>query len=103
MTYVLGRCQQNVAAIISDNRATTSGLSGSNNVLKSGILFPGCIYGASGHAGEANRFIKACKRDLTDTQVNEDGWSRFWSFSSGFAFDGPGTVQFGGRASGPGG
>ncbi len=86
MTYVLGLCQENVAAIISDNRATTGRYSGSNTVLKSGILFPGCIYGAAGNATEASRFIRACNRNLAEAPVAESGWDEFRSLAGGFAF-----------------
>ncbi len=89
MTYLLGLLQEGVAAIISDNRATINGRirDGANIALKSGILFPGCIYGAAGNAHEARRFLRYCGRNLNDKLVSPSGWDEFLALIDAFGFN----------------
>jgi hypothetical protein len=63
-----------------------------NDALKCGLLFPGCIYAASGHAVEAREFILFCKQQLLKPRTLEDYWKLFneqihrYNFSSESTF-----------------
>jgi hypothetical protein len=85
MTYILGFQRKNFNAIISDTRITTSSpdkRTGSNSQLKSGLLFPGCIFGRAGNEFQSRAFILDFKEQIENTQETvESKWNKFISFS----------------------
>lgn len=90
MTYIVGVNQLGVNAIICDTRVTwwrsTMEIRGANTSLKSGLLFPGCIYGIVGDLGAARDFIIGCKHYLTGTNTLEGFWKRFLDFVEQYPF-----------------
>lgn len=90
MTYVVGLNQLGANAIICDTRVTwwrsTTKVGGANTSLKSGLLFPGCIYGIVGDLGAARDFIIEGKRYLTGTNTLAGFWEKFTGFVKQYAF-----------------
>lgn len=84
MTYILGINQLGINAIICDTRVTTwrseKRVSGANIALKSGLLFPGCIYGITGDIDSARSFIIECKEILTGKGTLLSFWDKFIGF-----------------------
>jgi hypothetical protein len=86
MTYVIGLAQDNMNAIFADCRATHTDLAGMrtgvNGALKTGLLFPGCIFGCCGSSDESERFIVSFKRAISIQNLNDIDtlWSYFMSF-----------------------
>lgn len=75
MTYAIGLKQFGITSIICDTRITDAvSKAGSNTSLKSGQLFPGCIYAFSGYVEEFNKFIDWCRDNL---RGHENYWLRF--------------------------
>lgn len=58
-------------------RATVPAGGSHNFVLKSGLLFPGAIFGASGSGYEIGTFIKDFKAGLPGDTTPNEGWARF--------------------------
>jgi hypothetical protein len=81
MTYILGiqKPDQGFSALISDLMVTkidrvTGAVTKDTTVLKTGSLFPGCIYGLSGNATSGKNFILNI-RQLTDkTKSIQANW-----------------------------
>jgi hypothetical protein len=81
MTYVIAFKQPGINAIISDARGTWTEIGGrrygDNNALKTGLLFPGCIYGVIGNAKHANELILGFKRSTGTERALHILWERF--------------------------
>lgn len=79
MSYIVGLKINGVSSIICDTRVSFENGDGENTSLKSGRIFPGCIYGGAGNADSMRRFIKQCKIALTtsDKRLLIDYWSLF--------------------------
>lgn len=89
MTYVIGLESHGMTSIISDARVTRKGQSkswGENVVLKTGLLFPGCIFGRVGNAKESKEFILKTKYSLTPTNTVEGFWHEFERIVDGYNF-----------------
>lgn len=87
MTYVIGVNHLGINAILCDNRITYTDGSGSNIALKSGELFPGCIYGYSADNVEVARdFILAAKYHVGVSGTVSELWSAFTSFVNNYVF-----------------
>lgn len=77
MTYIVGLKKQGVTAIICDVIATFENKD-LGQVLKNGILFPGCIYGASGNSLDIAHFIDFCRAAFPDKVKDYlQAWSEF--------------------------
>jgi len=91
MTYIVGVSQSGTNAIISDTHVTwwsaKTKAKSANTGLKSGLLFPGCIYGVSGASGEARRFIIGCKQYLTGRYTLKQFWERFLNYTENYCFN----------------
>lgn len=89
MTYVLGLNQFNINTIICDMRVTwykqNKIVRGENVGLKSGFLFPGCMYAISGSVDDARRFIIDCKYNLRSPTLPEL-WEEFTEFVRNYPF-----------------
>lgn len=86
MTYIVGIRQLDTNAIICDTRVTwwrsNKRVTGANISLKSGLLFPGCLYAITGDLGAAGAFIKEYKRKVNGTYNTLRGlWNDFSNFS----------------------
>lgn len=78
MTYILGVKRNGVATIISDSMVTFGRGEHEVTALKTGLLFPGCLYGAAGDAHEFRRFVLHCKALFDDVEDTLEGfWNRF--------------------------
>lgn len=88
MTYILGINEFNANAIICDTRVTwwrSGKKEGENISLKSGMLFPGCLYAITGDVYEAGTLIKAFKQKIDGTYNNLPGlWNDFIKFSESY-------------------
>lgn len=84
VTYVIGINQLGVNAIICDTRVTwwrsNTKRGGANISLKSGLLFPGCIYAMVGDSSAARSFIINCKQYLTGKNSLVGFWADFLDF-----------------------
>jgi hypothetical protein len=85
MTYVTGISQFNINAIICDTyvswwRDNRKERGENIGFLKSGLLFPGCIYGISGSIKNARAFIINCRLHLTGRHTLPDFWEMFLEF-----------------------
>lgn len=90
MTYVVGIQQLGVNAVICDTRVTwwRSGkrVEGANISLKSGVLFPGCLYAVTGDLEQAGKFIKEYKQRIEGTYNTLQGlWSDFIEFAQNYS------------------
>jgi hypothetical protein len=91
MTYIVAFGRPGINAIIADTRVSwrsdTGVLDGQDTALKIGILFPGCIHGASGSQLSARWFIRSFKESIygvTDTILGH--WQRFERFIASYPF-----------------
>jgi hypothetical protein len=92
MTYALGLLQEGVSAIITDNRVSTR-FESDDIALKSGFLFDGCVYGASGNADAIKSFVGICRRYLGGLSGPEDCWTEFLQVAKFHAFGSSGPFQ----------
>jgi hypothetical protein len=88
MTYIVGVNQNEITSIICDSRISfgSNKFYGQNTALKSGLFFPGCIYGAAGNADSIRDFIIACKHELTGKYSLTQFWDMFVNFISKYSF-----------------
>ena len=91
MTYIVAFGQPGVNAIIADTRVSwrsdTGVLDGQDTALKIGLLFPGCIYGATWSEVSVHAFIRSFKESIygvTDTVLGL--WQRFERFIARYPF-----------------
>lgn len=96
MTYILGLKNFGITSIICDTRVTLdeSRDIGENTALKSGFLFPGCIYGASGNVDELRKFVILCKEQLTKTDTLPNLWEKFLNIVKEYPFSNSKSEQF---------
>jgi hypothetical protein len=88
MTYILGIKSGGVGAIISDTMVTFDRGDHNFSALKTGLLFPGCCYGAAGDAGGIRHFVMWCKQRLNGVEDTVAGfWSRFQTLVSTYDFE----------------
>ncbi|MFA5426654.1 MAG: hypothetical protein WC279_00425 [Sulfurimonas sp.] len=82
MSYIVGIKLEDVTSIMCDTRVSFNDGSGQNTSLKSGRLFPGCIYGAAGNANSMREFIKDCKLYLSTKEKRPLTvyWEKFEKF-----------------------
>lgn len=87
MTYIAGINSYGASAIICDTRITY-GQSGyaSNDALKSGKLFPGCVYGGSGDFEEIRKFIVYVRRSQAERDTLSGFWDSFCQLVSTYPF-----------------
>ncbi len=64
MTYIVGLSHHGINSIISDLRVTSGNNRGRNTALKTGILFPGCIFGSTGDVECIRDFVLAAKYSI---------------------------------------
>lgn len=94
MTYILGIKNNGVGAIISDTMVTFDRGDPGFYALKTGFLFHGCTYGASGDAYGFRRFVIQCKNQLDGTRDTINGfWKRFLKLVDAYEFDGHGHFE----------
>lgn len=88
MTYVIGINNYEASCIICDTRISygQSGICGSNDALKSGKLFPGCIYGAAGDFDELRKFISLMREAQDEKNTLSGFWGNFCKFVSKYNF-----------------
>lgn len=83
MTYTIGFSIDGVNSILSDTRVTpTVTQQGQNTALKTGILYPGCIYGLAGNIDNASAFIKWARMYIVDTSNTLSAWEKFKEFTT---------------------
>lgn len=83
MTYIIGFSIDDVNSILSDTRVTfTVTQQGQNTALKTGVLYPGCIYGIAGNVGNASDFIKWARMYVEDTSDTLKAWEKFKEFTT---------------------
>ena len=93
MTYIVGLAQENVTAIFADCRGTQTDpagmITGFNRRLKTGLLFPGCIFGCCGSSSASGHFINSFRQSIgeeTHQDINSL-WDRFKTFFQNETFD----------------
>lgn len=89
MTLIAAIEQPGFHCLISDSRVVRSGThEGHNDYLKTGILFPGCIYGMCGDVNEAIRFIRSFKEIVRANAPRPlpDRWNQFTSYVAQYKF-----------------
>ena len=91
MTYIVGYKQTGINTLITDQRISwKSGegeREGTNNALKSGVLFPGCIYAISGNVEAASEFIEGFHRyGQGEYKSLSDLWKFFMYYINEFDF-----------------
>lgn len=78
MTYIVGIRSDQIIVLIADSRVSFGNRDMNHNFsLKSGHIFPGCIYAASGDAGAMRDFIKRAKNFLTGRRTQPEFWDMF--------------------------
>lgn len=93
MTYIVGIQQLGINTIICDTRVTwwrsNAKVGGENTSLKSGVLFPGCLYAITGDLEQAGSFIKEYKQRIEGTYNTLEGlWSDFAQFAEKYSSKG---------------
>lgn len=90
MTYLLQYQQPGINAIISDIRVTWnhqgSSTVGFNSYLKTGHLYPGCMYGIVGNTYLASDFIQSFKLSIPSEESLAYLWERFIEVVNGYSF-----------------
>ena len=87
MTYVVGVNYLEYSSIICDNRITYRDGLGENTALKSGVLFPGCIFGFSANNVEVARdFILSAKYHVGESRSISELWTSFVFFVKDYSF-----------------
>jgi len=90
MSYIVGIKIEGVTSILCDTRVSSENGSGQNSSLKSGNIFPGCIYGAAARDSKSMKeFIKDCKLYLTTKKQRQltDYWEMFKECIDKFIYD----------------
>jgi hypothetical protein len=89
MTYLVGLKRGAATVLIADTAMTQKG-EVKLGVLKTGLLFPGCVYGLCGDAKGGRRFINDCHAQLQRQLVGDyklnDAWRAFYAFVAGYDF-----------------
>ena len=94
MTYILGIKSNGVGAIIADTMVTFNFGDHNFSALKTGLLFPGCCYGASGDAAGVRHFVTWCKQLLDEIEDTLEGfWKRFQELLFAYDFNKHGTFE----------
>jgi len=76
MTYVVAAKHFGSSAIVADMGVRNEGRRDLADIaLKSGALFPGCIYGISGHAQSARRFLEDFKSGIRTDRSIVENWT----------------------------
>lgn len=89
MTYVVANNTNGYTSIISDTRVTfrQKGIEwGDNTALKTGFLFPGCIFGRAGDDYHSLEFMRAAKLFVIGRRSLEEFWNKFEQFTGSYAF-----------------
>ena len=97
MTYVVAMNINGFSSIVSDTRVTfkENGIEwGDNTNLKTGFLFPGCIFGRAGNDPHCRDFISTARLALIGDRSLEGFWNRFEQFVSTYEFPVARTDQF---------
>ncbi len=99
MTYIVEFKQPGINAIISDTRISrrVSRLEwiGRNQALKTGILFPGCIFGRLGDDQASREFVISFKQSIWGIKDTPIGyWQRFKEFVESYKFRGGSDNRF---------
>ena len=91
MTYIIGIKNSDTSVIITDSRVSFDEKSTNaiNYSLKSGLLFPGCIYGYTGYTKQFRDFVECCKSYLTTDKfvTLEEYWERFTNYVNSYDFN----------------
>ncbi|RPJ85696.1 MAG: hypothetical protein EHM18_09710 [Acidobacteria bacterium] len=93
MTYIVGLSYRGMNSIVADSRQSWNSnvgnrLEGDNHVLKSGSLFPGCIFGRAGNPKGSRDLILSFKdflREKPDDSI-AGFWNRFVAFADRYRF-----------------
>ena len=85
MTYIVGLKTNGATAIISDTRQTGPE-GGENVVLKTGTMFPGCIFGRAGSAEHSRDFVLRARHALLGDVPIPETWYRFKEFCDSYIF-----------------
>lgn len=87
LTYVVGFRQPGLNAIIADVRMTLDDhtLDDPDMAVKTGVFFPGCLYGVVGNATEASQFISEVRESLNVEMQSAALWDLFERIADGFS------------------
>lgn len=97
MTYLIGARVGPTLVIISDTRVTyTSGerTTGENVALKTGVLFPGCIFGREGNASSSGDFLTTVQKLVSPDAPVGENWERFSRCAHAYSFSREAKEQF---------
>lgn len=91
MTFIVGYKQPGINAIVSDLRISWEETDGCrtamNTALKTGLFFPGCIFGRAGSAKYSREYICTFKESLHGYEDSSEGlWEVFESFVRSYSF-----------------
>lgn len=96
MTYLVGLKRGGQTCIIADTAWTVRTPSGPDEVfegaLKTGQIFPGCVYGLAGDAVAGLRFVETCRRGLPADADMKELWAAFQRFTA--VYEDPGGWHF---------
>lgn len=88
MTYVLGIKSNGVGALICDTMVTFGRGEANFGALKTGLLYPGCCYGAAGSAASFRKFVTWCRLKLDDVEDTLEGfWTQFQTLVGTYNFE----------------
>ena len=96
MTYIVGFKQPGVNTILSDTRVTRDDPDASSNTaIKTGELFPGCIYGRAGSQFHSEKFIRRFREMIRGSRDTHLGfWHQFQQFAEVYEFPTRTTDRF---------
>lgn len=98
MTYIVGFKQPGINVIISDSRVSWKGdygREGRNDAMKTGMLFPGCIFGRIGDTAKSKVFIDSFRESVKGEKDTIAGlWQRFEKFVETYPFSTNPNDQF---------
>jgi hypothetical protein len=94
MTYVVALSQPGINTLIVDTRVSWKDRDGewhgSNTSLKSGLLFPGCMYARVGSSFGSRAFIREFKRSIMWKKPSiTNVWDRFEEFARDYPYEDP--------------
>ena len=94
MTYVVALSQPGLNSTIVDTRVSWRNRDGewhgSNSSLKSGLLFPGCMYARIGSVDGSRNFIREFKGSILWKKLSiTNAWDRFVEFTEKYPYEDP--------------
>lgn len=86
MTYILAMVRRGVSTVLADSRVTAgTAVNSHDDMMKVGILFPGCIYGVAGSNEGLDPFLSDFKESVTSLGLDPiANWAYFAKYASAY-------------------